>query len=433
MSDAKHSRDSLNNPEAETQPPMYIYLGANHLHVGLYANVINLMEEIGMEIDLVVNQLFDARHPFRMLAERKYLLDQIIQPSRSLIRGKIHGPILFHYRVKLPYILALLSIVSKFRWQGKRVVLHARTLHVADAALWVKRVFPSTRVIAELEGDGVSETLYTHNRNRHLSENALAKRLHIHPKATERVLSTSDAILCVSNKLRDVLVDRHGLTQEQQQRIRVFPTLVSSRRFYFDEEKRTVIRREWGLDGRYVVVYAGNLLSPWQLPQQTVELFKIIMQVKPEAILLIVSPEPEHRIIRPHLENTGIGREYYQFRSVIYNEIPSCLCGADLGVILREKHLMNEVASPGKIGEYLLSGLPIVMTESVGEFASNLRESDQALILENLNNFAAVEHAIRGFCSREITSARRFEFSQWAKERFSLESWVHVLESVYGG
>ena len=415
----------------KTQPSAYIYLGANPLHAGLYANVINLMEEIGVEEDLVLNQLLDIRHPLAMFSERRFILDQIIQPTRSLIRGRVHGPVLFHYMAKLPYAMALMPIVIRFHREGKRVVLHARTLYVANAVLWIKRVLPSTCVIAELEGDVVSETLYYHKYNMKYSENGLARRLRLHLKATENVLIKCDAILCVSNKLKEVLVERHQLTQEQQRKIRVFPTLASSKRFYFDETRRTSFRKELGLESRYVVVYVGNLVTPWQLPKQTIELFRLVKQVQPKAILLVVSPEPEHKVMHPYLQSAGIKKEDYQLRSVVYEKIPSVLCAADLGVILREKHLMNEVASPGKMGEYLLSGLPVVMTEYVGEYAAKLRERAQILIISDLYDEDGIEPAIRGFCSQKITPAQRIEFSRWAKKNYSLESAIHVLEDVY--
>lgn len=407
------------------------YLGAEPLHIGLYTHVINLMDKAGFEVVLVVRQLLDVRHPLRALIERKHVIKQYVRPGRRLMRGNLYGPIFFHYRAKILYLFPLLYILLGSYLRGKRIILHARTLHVADAALQIRRLLPKIRVIAELEGDGESELRYSLIKEKSYSNKDLTKRLQIHTSATERVLTMSDAVLCASKRLMEVLVERHKLSMKAQQKIFVFPTLVSGAMFNFDESKRDEIRQLWGLENQFVIVYSGNLVTPWQLPEETVRLFCQIRLIRADAHLFVLSPEPDHRFILPHLERAGIMTDDYQLRSATYEEVPGYLCAADVGIILREKHLMNEVASPGKMGEYLLSGLPVIMTESVGEYAAQLLGLDQVLILSDLRDWASVEQEVSTFCAQEFTDNQRLTFSNWAANRFSIESWAPVLEEVY--
>jgi glycosyltransferase involved in cell wall biosynthesis len=412
---------------------LLFYLGANPLHVGLYINVINQIESMGIDVNLVVNQLLDVRHPLKNLNERSFITKQIIRPSRQWISGKVYGPIIFHYRIKSLYLFTLLRILIKPYRQGKRIILHARTLHVADVALRLKRLLPGMQVISELEGDIESEVMYSMNSSRHLSQSNLRRLLRIHSHATQRVLLGSDVVLCVSNRLKEILTERHSLSDQQKQRIRIFPTVVSSNGFYFDNLKREEIRREWRFEDRFVMVYSGNLATPWQLPKETVDLFCMIRKIRTEALFLILSPETEHKFILPHLHGAGLSVDDYQLRSVVYEKMPACLCAADIGVALREKHLMNEVASPGKVVEYLLTGLPIILTEAVGEYPKQLLGNDLALVLSDPKDMSALEPLVRSFCSRDFGIEQRLKFSQWAAKHFSLEAWASFLDELYHG
>jgi len=331
----------------------------------------------------------------------------------------------------VPYSLFLLGLAILPYLTRRRLVFHARTLHVADAALRLKRFLPRLRVIAELEGDLQSELLYSIDRNREAHGRCLDRRMRRHFHATERVLRYSDAVLCVSSRLKHVLAERHRLPTSRRDQIVVFPTLVSASRFYFDEVNRTQVRRDLGLGNRYVVAYAGNLATPWQLPGETVDLFCMIRRSRPDASFLILAPDPDHEFILPHLRRAGLVTGDYQLRSVPYGNMPGMLAAADVGVVLREKHLMNEVASPGKVGEYLLSGLPVIMTESVGEYPAQLSGNNMALVLPDLSQKIALERSVEDFCTRRFTSEQREAFSRWAAQEFSLESRAPLLKEIY--
>lgn len=107
------------------------------------------------------------------------------------------------------------------------------------------------------------------------------------------------------------------------------------------------------------------------------------------------------------------------------------LCAADVGLLLREKHLMNEVASPGKFAEYALSGLPIIMTSSAGEWTEYVRNSRFIAIIPDLCDNRAVAETIQSFCLAEFTNEDRKGFSEWAADRLSTEALVSELARLY--
>ncbi|CAN5465291.1 hypothetical protein BH11BAC2_BH11BAC2_18420 [soil metagenome] len=54
---------------------------------------------------------------------------------------------------------------------------------------------------------------------------------------------------------------------------------------------------------------------------------------------------------------------------VPHQEVPSVLSACDLGILIREKSITNEVASPTKFAEYLSAGLPVIISENLGDYS----------------------------------------------------------------
>jgi hypothetical protein len=107
------------------------------------------------------------------------------------------------------------------------------------------------------------------------------------------------------------------------------------------------------------------------------------------------------------------------------------LCAADVGLLLRERHAMNEVAAPGKFAEYVLSGLPLVITEGIGDFSAQMRGSELACVLPDLEDADDWHQRIRRFCARDFTAAQRTTLSAWAGERFTVEARAPELAALY--
>jgi len=151
-----------------------------------------------------------------------------------------------------------------------------------------------------------------------------------------------------------------------------------------------------GIDGRIVFVYSGSTVD-WQLPAVTVALFKKIKEMIPEAFLLFLT------------NNLSCARKYfkeidkgdYLLISLPNSEVPAYLNAADIGILLREKNLVNFVASPIKFGEYLCCGLPVIISSGIGDTEEiierhgigrlidlkdlNIEKNDLIQLLDNIN------------------------------------------------
>ena len=85
----------------------------------------------------------------------------------------------------------------------------------------------------------------------------------------------------------------------------------------------------------------------------------------------------------------------------------------------------------GKFGEYTLCGLPIVMTEGIGDFSGQVREHPMACVLPGLDDLPASAERLGAFCARDFSIEERASFSAWAGERFATESSIPKLAALY--
>lgn len=57
-----------------------------------------------------------------------------------------------------------------------------------------------------------------------------------------------------------------------------------------------------------------------------------------------------------------------QVRSVSNEDVYKYLNASDFGILFRDDVIMNNVASPSKFAEYVLCGLPTIISKGVGDF-----------------------------------------------------------------
>jgi hypothetical protein len=218
--------------------------------------------------------------------------------------------------------------------RDRRVVLYTRQIVMGRLALALRHWCPSVRVMPELEGDTIAEARYKRGLIVNPSPlQVLRWRIEeaLYLPHEGRLVREGDAVVCVSHKLKEIMVPRYRLTPEQADRIRVFPSVASREHFAFLPEQRDRLRRDFNLDRRFIVIYNGNLAGRWQVPDKLVEVFKMIREGRPDAIFLVLSPEEQWRHIRPHLEAARLSPDDYLLRSCPHHEVAAYLSAANAG------------------------------------------------------------------------------------------------------
>ncbi|MHA1358962.1 MAG: hypothetical protein ACTSRC_12645 [Candidatus Helarchaeota archaeon] len=292
----------------------------------------------------------------------------------------------------------------------------------------LKWFFKNFIIIIEREGDFIYEKDYLIShpyKNGFYSETLKYYDIFIERDKSE--LQEADFIICVSENLKNLYISRYKLNKEK---IIVVGTGVNSQKFSYNSERRKKFRTKLGISHNFVLIYIGNIFYSWQNISRTLEVYKIIKNIQANAILIIITRKTDEPIIIDFLRKHNIPLDGIILRFSIQNHlIPYYLNAADLGIILRENHPMNQVAAPGKFGEYACCGLPILTGCGLSNFSEKLNKTPYGIVLENVYDDEELKNKFGDFLEN-YRNLDRSEISRWGKSNFSYEAYSNAYLSL---
>jgi glycosyltransferase involved in cell wall biosynthesis len=184
----------------------------------------------------------------------------------------------------------------------------------------------------------------------------------------------SDILMCVSNRFRDYLKQTTG-----RRDISVVPCCIDSSKFRFKSDVRKIIRRQlgWSIETP-VVAYCGGL-SHWQRIDDVLQLMVNMKSLEPTLKFLLMVSDPS--TMTSLALQAGLSSIDFNCMRVPHEVIPDWLSAADAGVILRHDLLLNNVASPVKIAEYLACGLPVICSSGIGDLSDLIKKEQVGVVL----------------------------------------------------
>jgi hypothetical protein len=170
----------------------------------------------------------------------------------------------------------------------------------------------------------------------------------------ERIaLRRSSAVVHVTSTMKRHFQRKYGRDSGADRTIAIIPKMSDPRGYR--ENIRAAVRDPKG------VIYAGGLQA-WQ----NVALMLEAASTAPELNFVFLSGEAD--TIRQMAESAGVVR--HTCKGVAPDQVPDYYLSATYGFILRDRVLLNQVACPTKLVEYLHWGvIPVVLCEEIGDFA----------------------------------------------------------------
>jgi len=274
------------------------------------------------------------------------------------------------------------------RTRARRLVVHGRTDFTAYCASRVaRRRGGRLRYLYDARGDVDGELRFG------------AALAGLSPERTERAVQRKLAhrqaaidgaahVLCVSTVLRDKLVARHGLDPARSS---VVPCVADAEKFGLDEQQRRAVRRELGVEHRFVVVYPGRF-GVWHYNEETFALVRALMDADPSVFFLVLTPDLD---AARALAAKTLPEGRFEIRSVPHADVSRHLRAADLGVLLRAPDPTNEVACPTKFAEYVMTGLPVLISAGIGDCSAFVAKHDAGAVLATPDAAAAIAAVTR--------------------------------------
>lgn len=176
----------------------------------------------------------------------------------------------------------------------------------------------------------------------------------------ERSVRQSDFIICQSDEMKRHLIKKHNLNEKD---ITVFRCGVDTDLFNFSTSNRDRVRKQLGLvEDEILFVYSGGM-HKWQRVADTLKFYSRFHERFPKSKLMVLTKDTEGlgQIIKES-NLSGIKKNLI-VRSLSYSDVPAYLCAADASFLLRDDVVMNQVASPTKLAEYMACGLPVLSTK----------------------------------------------------------------------
>jgi hypothetical protein len=144
------------------------------------------------------------------------------------------------------------------------------------------------------------------------------------------------------------------------------PTVANDRKFTFDLEVRDKTRGELGITPeQWVLLYPGKFGSLYYY-EETAWMYRWLKDLEPRLHFLIVTPHSDEEVISI-FESAAVGRDSYSIVHCDYEDIHNYYFAADFAVIAVPPGPSKKFISNIKVGEYLCSGLPFLITRGISE------------------------------------------------------------------
>ena len=86
------------------------------------------------------------------------------------------------------------------------------------------------------------------------------------------------------------------------------------------------------------------------------------------------------------------------------------------------------MASPTKIAEYLLTGLPVIVSNHIGDYSNFIRNNDLGMVVNN-----KINDMINFINMYNFISVNRLENSEISKARFSKQANIQIIMTALSG
>jgi hypothetical protein len=306
---------------------------------------------------------------------------------RKELQLRFHGLRIFFFpgidRIKnFPRIVFML--LRRAFWGRGPVLFHFRSeKHLAELAP-VKDFFSGDKFVADIRGIWAAEKLLLEGVEvwdlASLMKHDLANQIVLHLR---RQLGKADGISAVSSNLLNWV---QSLSHEVKEAWVVpccnnVPDQLADN--YFEDQQQLKAICQIPPDA-LVVGYLGGTAPYQNLEDMVLPLMQECLLLDSRCHALIITHEMER--MKKLLAKAGLDETRVSIISLPQQQVSRYLKIFDLGLLVRHENLVNKVAQPVKLGEYLAAGVPVCVEGNIGGFAQAITERNAGVIVSVARN-----------------------------------------------
>jgi glycosyltransferase involved in cell wall biosynthesis len=283
---------------------------------------------------------------------------------------------------------------------------------------WLKILFTKDRYVADIRGLWPAEFLLNQKTEvftiEELESNSFARPLIDRLKTN---LEVADALSSVTLRLVEVVKKLTGFKGESW----VVPCAISKSLL------RDKSNNNQSEPTEFQIGYLGGVASYQNLPELVLPFMDAMIRKDSRVRVLLITHQPEEmkELIQPLNWESG----KFELISVPQNKVHTYLKSLDVGLMIRKRNLVNEVAQPVKIGEYLAAGVPVLIQSQLGGLDKSEFPGMKELDFEQLSFDEAAEKVIHWLES--TPKEKRFMDALTSAEKLTWENNIAIHRDHY--
>lgn len=176
------------------------------------------------------------------------------------------------------------------------------------------------------------------------------------------------------------------------------------------KKKRKFLELE---EGQTLFLYAGSL-GPQYCLKQMLEIFKKYNQISDSKMLILTGDVQYAEKNIP----TSL-RKDIMIKSVPFTEVAAYMNAADIGFALRKPSFSMQAVAPIKLGEYMLTGLPVIASSGIGDTDEILKDVQECFLFKHTITLQDQLPQILEFIQQQKYADRK-KIREFAVPHFSL-------------
>lgn len=190
----------------------------------------------------------------------------------------------------------------------------------------------------------------------------------------------SDSLVVLTQKMRQHLVE---VLKVNPAKISVIPCCVASSNLFRSTSQNIKVKTN-SFSTQFNLVYAGSV-SGLYLVEELLEFYRTVATIIPQAKLTILTHQNKHKHISDLIITKGLSESSCTIKEVEPKLVVDYMKTCTVGLSFRKPTFSQIAASPTKIPEYLMAGIPVVSNYGIGDTDLILQNNRVGIVFDTFN------------------------------------------------
>ena len=313
----------------------------------------------------------------------------------------------------LNYFLSGFIEARKIITKNKIGIIHARSIYPAIIGLLLKIIYPNLKFIYDNRGVFIEEQVYLGQWKRGGARERIFKALE------KLVIKKADSIIVVSKVYKSLLMEKQHSFGKLPDKISV---INNKTRIAQEVNEEDLPKRK---DANNIICVFSGSSAKWQNIDEIFSFTQKCIEKLDDFRFKILTYEKDK--FQEKISAFKKLSQISEILSVNSDSVFEHLITANFGLLLRENNLINNVSSPLKFAEYLAAGLPVVVSEGVGDTAGIINHYNVGVVVVK-NDYETAIIKLKDLLAEPDIYIRCMEV---ARKEFNILDSFKVYEKIY--